>query len=99
MLSLITPSQHEHKIALRTKNMRLKDRLTQNGLAKRSGVSLGSIKRFEKSGKISLENLLNIALVLGCLDDFNALFVDQKEIKSIDDITPKNNRPKRGSIT
>jgi len=43
---------------------------TQNELATRSGVSLGSLKRFERSGQISLESLLKLALVLECLGEF-----------------------------
>jgi transcriptional regulator with XRE-family HTH domain len=43
---------------------RLDKNPTQEGLAKRSGVSLGSLKRFESSGHISLESLLKLALVL-----------------------------------
>jgi predicted transcriptional regulator len=39
------------------KKRRLETDLTQEGLAKKSGVSLGSIKRFEQSGQISLEFL------------------------------------------
>lgn len=44
--------------------------LTQEGVANRSGVSWGSVKRFESTGQVSLESLLKIALVLDCLDDF-----------------------------
>jgi hypothetical protein len=42
-------------------------------LAKRSGVSLGSLKRFETTGQISLESLLLLADVLNRLDDFDAV--------------------------
>lgn len=61
-------------ISSRARARRLVRNLTQSGLARRSGVSLGSLKRFEKTGKISLESLLKIALVLEALDDFNGLF-------------------------
>ena len=44
---------------------RLAANLAQTGLEQRSGVSLGSIKSFERSGKISLEALLKIAMALG----------------------------------
>jgi len=50
-------------------------------------VSLGSLKRFEGSGQISLESFLKLALVLECLGDFEKL-CESKEIipKSIEDL-------------
>ena len=60
---------------------------TQNELATRSGVSLGSLKRFERSGQISLESLLKLALVLECLGEFSAVCEDKEEMpKSIEDL-------------
>ncbi len=60
---------------------------TQNELAMRSGVSLGSLKRFETSGQISLESLLKLALVLECLGDFERV-CEPKEVvpKSIEEL-------------
>lgn len=48
---------------------------TQQDLADRSGVSYGSIKRFERFGKISFESLLKIAEVLDRLTDFEDLLL------------------------
>lgn len=48
---------------------------TQQDLAERSGVSYGSIKRFERFGKISFESLLKISEVLGRLDDFEKILI------------------------
>lgn len=76
--------------------------LTQEGLAKKSGVSLGSIKRFESSGQISLESLLKLALVLECLDDFSKIAEERdSSVRSIDELLTlsKRSKPKkRGSI-
>ncbi len=58
----------------RMKKRRKEARLSQMALSKRSGVSFASIRRFEEKGKISLFSLMRIADVLGCLEDFNALF-------------------------
>jgi len=90
------------KIRDNFKQKRLFLELTQEGLAKRSGVSLGSIKRFESSGEISLKSLLKLAVVIECLDDFTdiALQVDSA-VLSIDDLLKnekKNTTPKRGRI-
>jgi hypothetical protein len=43
-------------------------------MAARSSVSLGSLKRFEGSGEISLASLLRLAAVLGYENDFDTLF-------------------------
>ncbi len=48
--------------------------LTQKVLSERSGVSYGSIRRFESTGKISLTSLLKISNAIGLLEEFNTLF-------------------------
>lgn len=70
----MTPSEVARDIAKRTKEKRLEQNLSQRTLSERSSVSLGVIKKFERSGKISLESLLKLALALGCLNDFIELF-------------------------
>ena len=75
----------EIDLAANVRARRKERKLTQSGLAKLSGVSLGSIKRFESSGEISLKSLLNIAVVLGCDEDFLSLFT-KKHYASIEDV-------------
>ncbi len=53
---------------------------TQRDLASWSGVSLGSLKRFEQSGKISYESLLKLSVFLECIDDFDLVCEDRCEI-------------------
>ena len=53
---------------------------TQTECATRSGVSLGSLKRFERTGQISLESLLKLAFVLECLGDFDGVCVKRREV-------------------
>jgi len=48
--------------------------LTQKQLSTRSGVSYGSIRRFESQGEISLASLVKIGSAIGCLEDFESLF-------------------------
>ncbi len=64
---------------------RLELNITQAELASKSGVSLGSIKRFETTAEISLKHLLMIALVVGSSDEFLLLF-NRKNYKSIADV-------------
>merc|ERR1711941_140663 len=68
------------------KQKRLSFNLTQEGLSKKSDVSLGSLKRFENSGQISLESLLKLALVLECLEEFKNIATIKNEIHSMDDL-------------
>jgi transcriptional regulator with XRE-family HTH domain len=69
----MTPEQVSRRLAARVKALRLARGWKQVTLADRSGVSLASLRRFEESGRISLENLLEIAFALNRLDDFEAL--------------------------
>jgi transcriptional regulator with XRE-family HTH domain len=52
---------------------------TQQDLANKSGVSYGSIKRFERLNKISFESLLKIAEALNRLDEFEKLLLPKND--------------------
>ena len=92
ILDDFNPVSIAKKLALRLQKRRLFLNMSQKSLAEKSGVSLGSIKRFENSGEISLKHLLKLALVLDALDEFHDLF-PTKEYNSIDDII-KNRKQK-----
>lgn len=62
------------EIANRESEIRKQKKISQSMLAKMTGVSLGSIQRFEQTGKISLESLIKIAFALRCEKDFDELF-------------------------
>lgn len=84
-------------IAVRLRELRLSENLSQEGLAQRAGISYGSLKRFERTGQISFESLLKLALILGVLEDFDLLFRDSLKSKaSLDDIIRKPKLRKRG---
>ncbi|MEG2368887.1 MAG: helix-turn-helix transcriptional regulator [Raoultibacter sp.] len=86
-LSLIqkTPPEIAGELAQNVRARRKEARLSQLALAKKSGVSLGSLKRFESSGEISLFSLLKIAIALDCEDDFTQLFA-RKHYRSIQEV-------------
>ena len=81
MLSFLPPTSSEMMETLKTKFKQRRKALgyTQPELASRSGVSLGSLKRFERFGQISLESLLKLALVLECLGEFSSLCEKKEE--------------------
>ena len=56
-INISTPKSIMQNLKDKFKQKRLSLNLTQEGLSNKSGVSLGSIKRFETSGEIS--NLKN----------------------------------------
>lgn len=73
-VAFMTPAEIAAHIAHQAKEKRLEQNLSQQSLAERSGVSLAVLKKFERTGKISLESLLKLALALGSLTDFIPLF-------------------------
>lgn len=89
-----TPKELSEDLATRVKKKRIAFNMTQQVLADRSGVSFGSVKRFEQSGEISLKNLLQIAIVLRSTGDFETLFREQ-DYTSIDEVIQDRLRIKK----
>ena len=59
-----TPKEINMLIAERIRKIRRRRKISQKRLSEKSGVSLGSVKRFENSGEISLISLTKIAVAL-----------------------------------
>jgi transcriptional regulator with XRE-family HTH domain len=98
--SLETPEQVSKTLAARVKALRLGRGWKQITLARRSGVSLASLRRFEESGRVSLQSLLNLAFALNRLDDFDAL-LQPPRASSIAELEAAEKRPaprKRGRV-
>lgn len=72
--ALRSPGEVMRDLAARVRALRLARNITQQMLAERVDVAIGTVKRFEKTGEIQLRHLLRIALVLGCMEDFESLF-------------------------
>lgn len=69
------PNSAMLEVAERHKKIRKSQKLSQMELAERSGVSLGSLKRFETTGHISFESLLKLAHFFNRLEEFDGVFV------------------------
>ena len=82
-------------MAERARARRLDANLAQEGLAERAGVSLGSLKRFERTGEISLARLIRIALALDASEGFEHLFIP-KEPRTLDEILATSPVRQRG---
>lgn len=82
-----TAEELDQKLARRVRNIRKRRSISQEKLAQMSGVSYGSIKRFEASGQISLISLTKIAMVLEIADELRTIFT-QVPYKDIQEVKP-----------
>lgn len=80
-----TAEELDQKLAQRVRNIRKRRSISQEKLASMSGVSYGSIKRFETTGKISLLSLTKIAMALDIADELRNTFtnVPYKNIQEV----------------
>ena len=85
-LEFVTYYEKQLEIAKRFVAIRKSRKISQQRLATISGVSYASIRRFEKTGDISLSSFVKLALALQLYDDLDNLFKTRKEYKSIEDV-------------
>lgn len=99
MLTLLGPAEMGKSLADRAKALRLLKGWTRETLAKRAGVSAASLKRFETTGKASLELVLKLAHALSRLDEFGKLF-QPPAAQSIEELERRSTKSirKRGRI-
>ena len=80
-----TPNDIAKELVEKIKQYRKKLKISQAQLATKSGVSLGSIKRFESKYEISLNSFIKILIALNLEQDLENLFL-QKSYNSIDEV-------------
>ena len=80
-----TPNEIAKNLVEKIKEQRKKLKISQEVLAQKSGVSLGSVKRFETKYEISLQSFIKIAIALDLDNDLENLFM-QKTYSSIDEV-------------
>ena len=86
-----TADEIDKALATRIRNIRRRRSISQEKLASMSGVSLGSIKRFEGTGQISLLSLTKIAMALGIADDIRGAFT-QVPYRNIQEVINESKR-------
>ncbi len=86
------------ELSARLKNRRLTQRLTQEGLARRSGVPLGTLKKFEHSGQIALRSFIRLAITLKDEAALENLLLEGK-FATLDEVLERGKKPQRGRIT
>ena len=90
-LEFVTYYEKQLEIAKRFVVIRKNRKISQQRLSFISGVAYASIRRFEKTGDISLSSLVKLALALQLYDDLDNLFKVRKEYKSIEDVINEQN--------
>ena len=80
-----TPNEIAKSLVDRIKEHRKMLKISQEVLAQKSAVSLGSIKRFETKYEISLQSFIKIAIALDLDNDLENLFT-QKTYNSISEV-------------
>jgi len=96
MIDLISPDELPLRLAGLIREERLSQNLTQAQLADQANVSLSVLKKFESSGKISLESFAKLAFVLGFTDSMiSALKPQGESYQSLDDVISEAGKPKR----
>ena len=80
-----TPNDIAKELVEKIKHHRKKLKISQAQLASKSGVSLGSIKRFESRYEISLNSFIKILIALNLEQDLENIFT-QKNYNSIDEV-------------
>ena len=84
MLSLLESLMPEpadkvaRKIADDFRKRRIEKGLTREDIAKKSGVAVSNIARFEQKGLISLSNLIELAIALGYNLEIKSIFSEPK---------------------
>jgi transcriptional regulator with XRE-family HTH domain len=73
-VELKTPGEIGRLLASRVRALRLQRAWTQQEIADRAGLTLATYRRFERTGRIALERLLRIAVVLDACAGFDQLF-------------------------
>ncbi len=95
---LHTPEEVSRELAQKTRRLRLFRKWKQVTLVERSGVTLASLRRFERTGQVSLKNLLRLCFALGRLDDFQSVLLqaDADSIRELE-VMSATPRPRRGT--
>ena len=62
------------EVARREKAMRKKRGFSQEQLARKARLSLGSLRRFEQTGQVAFGSLVSIMFALDCEDELDGLF-------------------------
>ena len=96
MIALLTPEDSLSTIAQLMRERRVSLDMTQAQLSRQANVSLAVLRKFEQTGKISLESFIKLAFVLELTEPLQeALNPVTEHISSLDDLFKEGKKPKR----
>ena len=96
MMLLLTTEDNLSQISASLRQQRISMDMTQAQLAEQANVSLAVLRKFEQTGKVSLESFVKLAFVLGLAEPIlNALQPRAEGAVSLDDLLAKDSKPKR----
>lgn len=91
---LYSPDEVCQTVGARAKELRLAAGQRQADLAAAAGVTLSTLKRFERSGQVGFETVVRVALALGAERGFAELF-PPREARSLDDVLAASRKRQR----
>lgn len=96
-VELQTPREITAGIAERARALRVTRGWTQVELARRSGVAVDTLRRFERTGQIALERLLMIAVTLDAAGAFATLFAPEpaRTLAELERLDARGSAPRR----
>lgn len=96
MIAILTPAKAQLQLARNLQVRRLSMGLTQAGLSARSGVALGTLRKFERTGAASVETVFKLLMVVGGLQQVvEASAPEQSTFTSIDEVLKAEDKPRR----
>jgi len=94
---MLPPEDIATELAARVKSRRLARNLTLEGLAQRSGVPLGTLKKFERTGQVALVSFVRLVVALKDEGALEKLLLEQK-FETLEDVLGGGKKPKRGRL-
>ena len=96
--SMLSSREILKELSSRLRSRRLARNLTQKGLARRSGVALGTLKKFESTGRVSLASFVRLAIALKDEAALEGILLEE-EFRTLEDVLRAERKPRRGRIT
>lgn len=83
---MLTPKDTFLELSRLLREHRIARNMTQAQLAQRSGVSVAVLRKFEQTGKISLESFIKLTFVLGLNERLIKALQPQTQFASMDEL-------------
>lgn len=86
MIAILTSKDTFQELSRLLREHRVARNMTQADLAQRSGVSVAVLRKFEQTGKISLESFVKLTFVLGLNERLVKALQLQTQFASMDEL-------------